>query len=658
MQDRVCYFSRDDMSLGYNLEMAEKRIQELSKGEMPTDIEGIIELWHIKQMFDNDCRLLKWDDNEYQTLKDQTHEYNNIIARFFNGLNHKTIKNNFEHLEWGYKKTFWEIIDAYKLYKLLEPETLREILTKNINYVREVLECQGLVEKFKGIIREILISNVNCAHILLDKYVAKQDLHREKKIYLPSNLTIEDKEQMLINYLQSAEPNINYVRLISQIKNCSQIKISPKTRLMAEKLAQKLNDELMSSPTAIKTNWSVGIRFVDDNKTEPIELSIDEKGVLTYTYSIPYIKKCDSVRRVTNCISLFGWLNNHRMLNLINKRTEVDTMETLLIDKGKDAYPTYMVFDQKNRLSLHQLYAYRNTLTTINGSYEGELKQFYEHYLKDTYGYPGLVINLPKSEDSALNKCLIICPVLDAIVKQFNAFAEEGEIDKELIRLSLPLKVEEGKSLLANKYYEIAEDNDDIKSVLYGLFGAGNSLLAYVEPFKNKNYHSLIDLLTNETKVLYSNYHAYQKPHMDFLIKQGVIEVSADGYVYVANPSMIKVLKSLWEYDACSYWHYGEAERKTIDDMCANGWLVKDNHLLSKPERDYFSYYLDNMKFTNGKAYRNHYAHGDSLSADDVNAHSLAYITFLELLTILLLKIEDDLQLARNTGLLPTKQNN
>lgn len=646
MQDRVCYFSRDDLSLGHYLEMAEKRIREVSKGEMPTDLEGIVELWHIKCMFENDCRLLKWDDKEYQALKNQTNGYNKIIANFFNGLNPGTIKNEFELLEWGYKKTFWEIIDAYKLFKLLEPETLREILTENINYVRDVLECQGIVEKFKGIIRDILISNVNCAHILLDKYVAKQDLYAEKKIYLPSNLTLEDKEQMLINYLKSEEPNINYVRLISQIKNCNQIKISPKTRLLAEKLAQKLNDELMSSPTAVKMNWSVGIQFVDDENKEPIELNVDEKGVLTYTYSIPYVEKCDSIRRVTNCISLFDWLNNHRMLNLINKRTEVDTMETLLIDKGKDAYPTYMVFNQKNRLSLHQLYVYRNTLSTINCSFERDLKEFYEHYLRNAYGYPGLDINLPKTEDSALNKCLIICPVIDAIVKQYNAFVEEGEIDKELIRLSQPLKVEEGKSLLKNKYFEIAEGNNDIKSVLYGLFGSGNSLLAHVEPFKKKNYHSLIDLLTNEEKVLYSNYHAFQKPHLDFLIEQGVIGVNADGYVYVANPSMVRVLKSLWEYDACSYWHYGENERKTIDDMCVKGWLVKDDHLLSKPERDYFSYYLDNMKFTNGKAYRNHYAHGDSLSADDVNAHSVAYITFLELLTILILKIEDDLQLA------------
>ena len=39
MQDRVCYLSKDDLSVGYYLEMAEKRIQEMSEGGMPTDLE-------------------------------------------------------------------------------------------------------------------------------------------------------------------------------------------------------------------------------------------------------------------------------------------------------------------------------------------------------------------------------------------------------------------------------------------------------------------------------------------------------------------------------------------------------------------------------------------------------------------------------------------
>ena len=224
---------------------------------------------------------------------------------------------------------------------------------------------------------------------------------------------------------------------------------------------------------------------------------------------------------------------------------------------------------------------------------------------------------------------------------------EEDEIDKDLIRLSKPLKVEEGKSLLDNKYYEIAEGNNEIQSILWGLLGSGNSLLTYVEPFKDKNYPSLVGLLENEKNVQYSNYADFQKPHLDFLIQQGVIGVNSEGELHIVNQATIKVLRSLWEYGVCSYWHYNDEERKEIDEMYAKGWLVKDDFLLSKPERDYFSYYLDNMKFTNGMAYRNHYMHGSTPPVDDEKEHQIAYVTFLKLLAILLLKIEDDLWLAR-----------
>ena len=647
MQDRVCYFSKDDLSVGHYLEMAEKRIQEVAEGDVPTDLEGVIELWHIKRMIDDECRFLEWTDEKYNTLKQSTSGYSSIIAKFFKALNPKTLQSEFELLEWTYKKTFWQIIDAYKLYQLIEPETLREILTKNINYLRMVLECQGIVEKFKGVIRDILLSNVNSAHIILDKYVAKRDLHRDVEIHLPSNLTIENKEQILINYLQSDDPNVNYVRLITQIKDDkNNIKLSPKTRLLANRLEKKLNEELLNDPRTATTHWSVGVQFLDEEGIKPVGLKIDEKGVPTYTYSIPYIRECNNTRRVLNCITLFGWLNKHFLINLINKRTEVDTLESLLKDKGRDSYPSYMEFDKKNRLSLCQLYAYEEMLKINGSSIENELKKFYECHLKEEYDYPSLSINLPSVDESALNKCRVLCPELDAIVHQYNTFVDEDEIDKDLIRLSKPLKVEEGKSLLANKYYEIAEDNNEIQSILWGLLGPGNSILSHVDPFKDKNYYSLIELLENETNVLYSNYAEFQKRHLDFLIQQGVIGVNDDGCLYVVSQSVIIVLKSLWEYGVCSYWHYNDEERKAIDDMNAKGWLVKDDHLLSKPERDYFSYYLDNVRFTNGMAYRNHYMHGSTPPVDDENEHSVAYMTFLKLFTIILLKIEDDLWLA------------
>ena len=648
MQDRVCYLSKDDLFVGHYIEMSGKRIQEVSEEGVPTDLEGIIELWHIKRIFEEGYRLQEWTDTEYEKLKSSTNGYNAIIANFFNGLNPTKIKSEFKLLGWTYKKTFWEIIDSYKLYNLIEPETLRTIISENINYLREILECKGIVAKFKNIIREELLSNSNCAHIILDKYVKKQDVHREHELYLPSNLSLDDKEQILINYLNNDDPNVNYVRLITQIKDSKdQIRISPKTRLLAEKLEKKLNEEMLSDPRTVTKHWSTEVQFVDEDGLFPKEFKINTEGISTYTYSIPYIRTCNNERRVLNCISLFGWLNRSFLINLINKQTEVDVLESSFIDKGKYSYPSYITFINKNRLSLCQLYGYDEVLHKNSSSFEKELKQFYEFHLKEEYDYPSLPINLPSVDDSALNKCRVLCPELDAVVHQYNTFVEEDEIDKDLIRLSKPLKVEEGKSLLENKYYEITEGNNEIKSILWELFGSGNSILSHVDPYKDKNYHSLIELLENETNVLYSNYAEFQKHHLDFLIQQDVIGVCSDGCLYIVNQSTIKVLRSLWEYGVCSYWHYNDEERKVIDDMLAKGWLVKDNHLLSKPERDYFSYYLDNAKFTNGMAYRNHYMHGSTPPVDDEKEHQIAYITFLRLLAILLLKIEDDLWLAR-----------
>ena len=560
MKDRVCYFSKDDLSVGHYLEMAEKRIQEVAEGDVPTDLEGVIELWHIKRMIDDECRFLEWTDEKFNTLKQLTSGYGKIISGFFCHLDPTLLKSEFERLEWTYKNTFWKIIDAYKLYKLIKPEILRDILAGNNNYVREVLECKGIVEKFKSIIREILLSNVNSAHIILDKYVTKRDLRRDAEMHLPSNLTLADKEQILVNYLQSDDPNLNYVRLITQIKDDkNNIKLSPKTRLLAERLEKKLNEDLLDDPRTVTTHWSLGVQFIDEEGRLPIELCIDERGNPTYIYSIPCIRNQNNVHRVGNCISLFGWMNQHFLLNLINKQTEVDTMESLLMDIGRDSYPTHIRFNNKNNLALFQTFAYNKVLTqTLNSSFEIELKSFYEEHFRAQYGYCGLTISIPLNDDPALNKCRVLCPELDAVVKQYNTFVEEGEIDKDLIRLSKPLKVEEGKSLFINKYYEIAEGNNEIRSVLWNLLGSGNSLLSYVEPFKDKHYHSLAELLEKENDVQYSNYANFQKPHIDFLIEQNIIGVNSDGNLYIVSQLQLNVLRSLWEYGVCSYWHYND----------------------------------------------------------------------------------------------------
>lgn len=648
MKDRVCFFSRNDLSVGYNLEMAEKRIIEIENGSIPQDLEGIIELWHIRRLFENDCKLLRWSDGDFARLKSSSEGYNTIIAKFFNGLSQQTIKEEFEVIECEYQKTFWTIIDTFGLYKIITTDTLREILSGDTNNLRNVLCCHGVVEKYKTIIREELLSNKDSASIILGIYVAKRESQSEDKLYLPSNLSLKDKEQIIDEYLDSEKPNLNYVRLITQIKNDkNKIVLSPKTKLKAKRLEDRLNKELLEDPNSYKTRYSVSLRFTEKEGIPPLEIGIDEQGIPTHTYSVSYIKECDNKQRILYCGAIFGWLNNHLLLNLINKKVEADGFEKLFMDKGVDSYPANIVFNKKEMLSQKLLYAYDLVLQELGSSLTNELKQYYEQHLRLEYDYPGLVLNLPLPNDSFLNKCRILCPELDAIVKQYTTFVEYDEIDEELIRLSHPLKIEEGRSMLTNKYYEINTDNKDVNLALGGLFASGNYILHHVEPFKGKHYHSLVELLENEDSVSYSNYSGRQKELLDILIQQELIGINSQGYLYIIDETKIEILESLREYGVCSYWHYDDKGRKILDDYFEKGWVVTDDHLLSKPEREYFSYYLDNMMFTNGKAYRNHYAHGSVTSAIDDKEHLDAYYTLLKLLVILMMKIEDDLWSAR-----------
>ena len=125
-----------------------------------------------------------------------------------------------------------------------------------------------------------------------------------------------------------------------------------------------------------------------------------------------------------------------------------------------------------------------------------------------------------------------IIPELDNVVKQYNVFVENDDIDNDLIRLSSPVKVEDGKSLFTNKYYELEDGNNELGFILWDLFGASNSLLSYVDPYKDKNYHSFVDLLQNENEILYSNYQDFQKPYINRLIKNSIITTTTPHIEY------------------------------------------------------------------------------------------------------------------------------
>lgn len=73
------------------------------------------------------------------------------------------------------------------------------------------------------------------------------------------------------------------------------------------------------------------------------------------------------------------------------------------------------------------------------------------------------------------------------------------------------------------------------------------------------------------------------------------------------------------------------------------GLVYFGNTLFTIPEQSYFNYHLNKSEFTNGLDLRNKYAHGTSAEPNKIKEHEYAYLMYLKLIVLALLKIEDDL---------------
>lgn len=340
-----------------------------------------------------------------------------------------------------------------------------------------------------------------------------------------------DKVAIINSYLDSNNPNINYIRLICQNKDDKYgLELDTLTKLKAERLAKKLNDEMMSDSSTIKIPHRFAIVFSNKNDIEPM-VNKYEDNCYTYSYSVKYIHSCSPTKLVENCKYLFHWINSHGMLELINKSSEFDGIEMVFIDKSRNAYPDFRLFSWKNNIAIYQLSGYGKVLSQLGTSFELLLKKFYKENLFKKYGYPALNLNYPNYEDSWLNKCRILFPELDSVIKQYNTFVLYDEIDEDIIRLGKPLKMTDGKSLLSNKYYEINEKSSEFCVILNKIFNS-NNLLSYIDPFKEKHYHHLFDFLNNE-EVYYEFYEKRKRTDIDFLISHNIIKnIKTDDYLY------------------------------------------------------------------------------------------------------------------------------
>lgn len=640
---RIKFHSKEDLAIGYYL----KKCEEILRSEIKSDynnINDIIELYNIQLYIENELYLKSWSKEDIKQFEQKADEFRKTVGSFISNIKDDNIVHFSQELSWEYNSQFWQLIDNRNVYKQISKAVFLSILSIKPNLIYTILTNQNLVNYYKVEIKNYLLTYPKSAEILLSTYSTKKDSHTKKK-YFPKNLSLLEREEIISNYLDSDHTNLNYIDLIQNTKNVADFKISDKTRLKAQRLAKKEKIKLLEKNSGYK--FGVNVSFERN-------LPTIKKGFTDKEHIINYIYCQDTIEEDTTPYTLlqnfkdfFEYIDEQNRILLVSKKSQIGTIEGIIGIQSKYEYNIGVAFSLSEMTSLAQIYGYYNILNDLNIIMEKSLESVFTQTFHEEYNFDkNAIFSVPTTTISYLEKVRLLAPEFESILKQYKLFVEDGYIDFDLLRISSsPTTIKDIPSLNPNKYFYFNEDNKVMLGCSY-LFFSDQSLLGYIEPFQDKNYSTFFDLLVNEN-INYSNFEDYNKPEIDHLIDKGFIHLDTKGFIQITNFERLYILKDLSDNEFASFHHYPKKFQQEALRMSSENIIYFENTLFSKQEHSYFNYHLNKSEFTNGQDLRNKYLHGSQADPSKINKHAEAYFTYLKLLVLVMLKIDDDLMISK-----------
>jgi hypothetical protein len=487
------------LSCGYQLSKAENIMNNFEPSRNICDINEIIEFYNINQYIDAEIYLKSWTTEDIAKYKIIVTEFKRLIGRFFNAVSDDNFKEQFALVDINYKDDFWRLIEKFKCYEKISLETFYDLFEQSHVMLYEILSFKKIVNQYNQAIKNQLLLDESAAELLLDKYEMKKG-----EIHLPQELSAEDKETIILNYIAGSNPNLNYLRLIVNIQSTAEFTISDRTRLKAKKRAENEENKIfVSKDSGIHTEIIVTF---SKNQEEVVKHENNGRRWI-FSYDLKWIQNNNDYNTLmNNFIYLFEFVDSQMRFTLVSKLQEMGMFEKHLFLRSRNAYAIGVAFDSKNALSNLQLAGYYQELVRMKIRLEEIIEWFFKKYVVEEFNIVNFKINMPSEHSRYIEKCRAILPEMESILKQFSLFVEDKIIDHELLEMSSGhLLYKDIPSLLDKKY--IYGKGDEFKCVTHYLF-SDQCMLSYIEKIGNK-YKNFFELLMNEVVSMndYQEYH-------------------------------------------------------------------------------------------------------------------------------------------------------
>lgn len=636
---RIKFYSADKNILENRLQYVEDKLIKYKDEFELGDINDLIEIYSIKKYFDNGIYLLDWGEDKKKQLKGIVKSKYKDVAKWFNKISDDDIISNFEKVDKDkYLDEFWSLIEIFKVYEKISKEKFEEMTQLKLFNIKNILNNKNITKEFGEIIRKYMLTSDIAAEILLEEYEIEH-IEQHKKYYFPNELTNKDKETIINNYIDSEKPNLNLIILISNIQsNKERIELSPKIILKAI----RKKDSLIEKLSNLRRDYKISVGFSEN--IEKVKNIKCENNDIIGKYSLKWINEnLDYATLLNNYIYLFDFVDIQMRSNHINKKNNMNILEILSV-KSKESYTKGGKFELTNSLAQLQMRAYYIQLSRFDIRMEEIIEWFFMEYVNIEFNIPKFSVSMPSKNTTFFEKCNVIMPALDYVLKQFSLFVEDKELDFDLLNIkSSQIIYKDIPSLIKRKY---VYGKGDIYNIGSFLLFSDQSMLGYSE---NAEYDNFYELIKNE-KFKLIEFKEYNLDKIKWLLKNKFIIIK-DEIVQFRDIIEIEILRELYFNEVISYWYYSNKERCCIDYLENRGIVEFKNTLFSKPEAEYINYLLNKKEYNNGLDLRNKYSHIQPYDPKNQRIHEHNYMIFFRILILTIIKINDDLCISQNNNI-------
>lgn len=627
--DKIFYYKKNDFMYWYMVKRSPEKIKILIN-KWNKDLIDYMELYSSKLYFDEQDSYFKdhLDTIDYNFLKnDFIKEMKQYLK---NTIEHNLLADQLHTLKktWEYHQGVWTCIEKFKLYETILTNDFVMILTKNEEQINQILHHKKIVKKFDQEIANFLKSRPDSYQILIN-YI-QQDW---KQIYLPRSLTLAEKENIIINYLQGDEVNWNYLRIFSNNKKVS---LSDEAKLLLKEKEERFYKETFEWDNKNHTISRFGSRmeiWIDKDQVEPIIVQ-DKKGSVWYSCIYPgkYLDKVIKQNSLSQISELLQLLNGQGIINTINFPSQTKGFVDVIVTENQwpTSYKPNTIFWIKERVLLHTVDMFYKYWVKFEDIIDDHIQKILlKHQWLET-----LQFSCDLKDKSYKERLKSLFPEIDLLFKQYNLYARKWFIDHKLLNISTkPVSFAEVRSSLPNKYFY--SSGQETNQLLYAFF-SDQSRLFYTKKYKN-TYTNLYDLIASGNATI-DIFEEYQRNWgIDMLINTW--QLSNDNWkLRFWDEYEAYVLKLLYEHDVISYYAHYKDLQDIIIAMGKKGLITPDSSLLTRWEVDYFNYYLNDKSFTDWRRIRNRYVHWSTET--DENKIYTDYIITIVLSIMLLSKIE------------------